>query len=115
MPDEVLLDELADFLTGHPHAGDLQALERAGLPHAARNGVRFHDLRHTCASLWFEAGIPLAVISRWLGLASVAVTDRVHVHLRPDDDHSVPLQMIFRLLALRETAQTPELHRCVDR
>ena len=39
-------------------------------------GVRFHDLRHICASLWFEAGIPLAVISRWLGHASVAVTNR---------------------------------------
>jgi len=65
------------------------ALKRAGLPHAARTGVRFHDLRHTCASLWFEAGIPLAVISRWLGHASVAVTDRVYVHLRPDDDYSV--------------------------
>lgn len=51
--------------------------------------MRFHDLRHTCASLWFEAGIPLAVISRWLGHASVAVTDRVYVHLRPDDDYSV--------------------------
>jgi integrase len=65
------------------------ALKRAGLPYAARTGVRFHDLRHTCASLWFEAGIPLAVISRWLGHASVAVTDRVHVHLRPDDDYPV--------------------------
>ncbi len=65
------------------------ALKRAGLPDAARTGVRFHDLRHTCASLWFEAGIPLAVISRWLGHASVAVTDRVYVHLRPDDDYSM--------------------------
>ena len=115
--DEVLLGELADFVTGHPHSGDTQAqlfysrehggghsflpdkpfdpdnfgrrylkpaLKRAGLPYAARTGVRCHDLRHTCASLWFEAGIPLAVISRWLGHASVAVTDRVYVHLRPD-------------------------------
>ena len=65
------------------------ALKRAGLPDAARSGVRFHDLRHTCASLWFEGGIPLAVISRRLGHASVAVTDRVYVHLRPDDDYSM--------------------------
>jgi len=34
------------------------ALKRAGLPHAARTGVRFHDLRHICASLLFEARIP---------------------------------------------------------
>lgn len=64
------------------------ALRRAGLPTSGRSGVRFHDLRHTCASLWFDAGIPLAVISRWLGHASVAVTDRVYVHLRPDDDYA---------------------------
>ena len=122
MLDEVLLGELAAFVTDHPQAGDPQAplfysrehggghsflpdkpfdpdnfgrrylkpaLKRVGLPHAARTGVRFHDLRHTCASLWFEAGIPLAVISRWLGHASVAVTDQVYVHLRPDDDYSV--------------------------
>ena len=51
--------------------------------------MRYHDLRHTCVSLWFEAGIPLTVISRWLGRVSVAVIDRVYVHLRPDDDHSL--------------------------
>ena len=121
MPDEVLLAELVDFLTGHPHAGDQRARlfygrehggghsfhpdkpfdpetvgrrylkpasKRAGLPDAGRTGVGFHDRRHTCASLWFEAGIPLAVISRWLGHASL-VSDRVYVRLRPDDDYSL--------------------------
>lgn len=64
------------------------ALRRAGLAASGPDGIRFHDLRHSCASLWFEAGIPLAVISRWLGHASVAVTDRVYVHLQPNDDYT---------------------------
>jgi integrase len=30
----------------------------------------------------------LSVISRWLGHASVAVTDQVYVHLLPNDDYA---------------------------
>lgn len=37
------------------------ALKKAGLPE-----VRFHDLRHTAASLMYEAGIPEGVISKTL-------------------------------------------------
>lgn len=51
--------------------------------------LRVYDLRHTAATLWYDDGIPRAVISRWLGHAPVAVTDRVYVHLRPNDDYGI--------------------------
>jgi integrase len=64
--------------------------------------LRLHDLRHTAATLWYEDGIPLSVISRWLGHASVAVTDQVYVHLRPNDDYT-PWREQFR--AARQSDQ----------
>lgn len=113
--DEELLTDLAAYVEVHPRIEDPDAplfYGRASGGHAAdpskpfdphvfyqwhlkpaarRLGVpqlRVHDLRHTTATQWFEDGIPLATISRWLGHASVAVTDRVYVHLRPSDDYT---------------------------
>jgi integrase len=113
--DEELLSDLAAYVEAHPRAEDPDAplfygrargghgpdpskpfdphvfypwhlkpaARRLGVPH-----LRVHDLRHTAATQWFEDGIPLATISRLLGHASVAVTDRVYVHLRPSDDYT---------------------------
>lgn len=39
-------------------------------------GLRFHDLRHTAATRWIEAGIPLPTVSRLLGHTSVITTYR---------------------------------------
>ncbi|MFD1722536.1 tyrosine-type recombinase/integrase [Amnibacterium endophyticum] len=58
----------------------LPAAERAGLPH-----LRFHDLRHTFASLALAAGFQPVVVSRWMGHASVTTTDTVYGHLYPTD------------------------------
>ena len=43
--------------------------EAAGVPR-----VRFHDLRHSAATLLLAQGVPLAVISEWLGHAGIAIT-----------------------------------------
>lgn len=49
--------------------------------------VRFHDLRHTCAShlamgTWTSSPWPLQDVARWLGHGSVAITER-YAHLAP--------------------------------
>jgi integrase len=46
-----------------------RAREAAGVPR-----VRFHDLRHSAATLMLAEGVPLAVISEWLGHAGIAIT-----------------------------------------
>lgn len=43
--------------------------------------VRFHDLRHSAASSWLRAGIPLFVVSRLLGHASIQLTSDTYGHL----------------------------------
>ncbi len=46
--------------------------------------VRLHDLRHTYASLALQRGVPLLVVSRQLGHASIAITADVYGHLAPE-------------------------------
>jgi integrase len=54
-------------------------LEKAGLPHT----VRFHDLRHTCATLLLSKNINPKVISEMLGHANVTVTLDTYSHVLP--------------------------------
>lgn len=53
-------------------------LERAGLPR-----VRFHDLRHTAASLMLLQGVNVKVVSEMLGHSSVSLTLDVYSHVLP--------------------------------
>jgi len=50
----------------------------AGLPK-----IRFHDLRHTAASLMLNYGIPVLIVSRRLGHAKASITLDVYGHLIP--------------------------------
>ncbi|QKW10554.1 site-specific integrase [Streptomyces sp. NA04227] len=52
-------------------------LERAGL-----RVIRFHDLRHSTATLLLEQGIDLVVIKELLGHAHIGVTASVYAHVR---------------------------------
>lgn len=45
--------------------------------------IRFHDLRHTMATLALKAGIPAEIVSKWLGHASVAITVDTYQHAVP--------------------------------
>ena len=53
-------------------------LGRAGLPER-----RFHDLRHTAASLLFGQGLEATAVQRVLGHSSIAVTNDTYLHLMP--------------------------------
>lgn len=46
--------------------------------------LRLHDLRHTYARLAIQQGVPLLVVSRQLGHASIAITADTYGHLVPD-------------------------------
>lgn len=50
------------------------------------DGLRFHDLRHTVASLLLSAGCSLRAVSARLGHSSPAFTLRVYGHVMPGDD-----------------------------
>ena len=48
-------------------------------------GVRIHDLRHTCASLAISAGANVKVVQRLLGHKTATLTLDRYGHLFPDD------------------------------
>ena len=56
-------------------------VRRSGLPR-----VRFHDLRHTWATLALEAGVPAKVVSERLGHTGIAITLDLYTH-RVDELH----------------------------
>jgi hypothetical protein len=64
-----------------PNASNLRlvfalVLRQAGLPK-----IRFHDLRHTAASLRLNHGIPVIVVSKMLGHSKPSITMDVYGHL----------------------------------
>jgi integrase len=54
-------------------------LKRAGLP-----TIRFHDLRHTCATLLLGRDVNAKVVSEMLGHSSISITLDIYSHLLPD-------------------------------
>ena len=43
--------------------------------------IRFHDLRHSCASLLLSKGIPMKAIQEWLGHSNFSTTANLYAHL----------------------------------
>ena len=58
------------------HLDFYRFLEQAGLPR-----IRFHDLRHTAASLMLNHNVPIIVVSRILGHSRPSITLDVYGHL----------------------------------
>jgi integrase len=57
------------------------ALPKVGLP----DGVRMHDLRHTCASLLIAEGANVKAVQKQLGHKSATITLDTYGHLFPDE------------------------------
>ena len=62
----------------------IRCLEKAGL-----RRIRFHDLRHTFASLLIQNGEPLAYVKEQVGHASIKMTVDVYGHLVPGANREV--------------------------
>jgi integrase len=59
-------------------------LQRAGLPN-----IRFHDLRHTCATLLLCRGVHTKLVQELLGHATISVTLDTYSHVLPSmGDHT---------------------------
>ena len=63
-------------------------LKRAGLPQ-----IRFHDLRHTCATLLLIKNVNPKVVSEMLGHASIAITLDTYSRVLPDMQDSATRAM----------------------
>lgn len=67
--------------TGAPiHPSNLLKHFNKTLAAAELPKIRIHDLRHTCATLMLDAGVPLVTVSKVLGHSSVVVTAKIYAH-----------------------------------
>ena len=78
--DYIYVNEIGDlikpgYLTQHFPA----LLEKKGLKR-----IRFHDLRHSCASLLFANGVSMKEIQAWLGHSDISTTMNIYTHLDVD-------------------------------
>jgi integrase len=83
-------------------------LKAAGLPI-----IRFHDLRHTAASIMLNYGIPVIVVSRRLGHAKPSITLDVYGHLIPSmqEEAAQKIDELITPVAFQQLHPTaPDLH-----
>jgi integrase len=78
--DFVICDELGKPIsTSNFHKFWTRKLAATGV-----RKIRFHDLRHTCASLMFSAGVHPKVVQEMLGHSSIKVTLDMYSHMMPN-------------------------------
>jgi integrase len=65
-----------------------EVLDQAGLPR-----IRFHDLRHTAATLMLLKGISIMAVSKMLGHSSVAFTLQTYGHVLPSMEKEAVAKM----------------------
>jgi integrase len=76
----VFTDAVGRYLhPDHVSSGFQRARQQAGIPR-----VRFHDLRHSAATLMLAEGVPLAVISELLGHSGIAITASHYAAVVPE-------------------------------
>ena len=75
-------------------------LEQNGLRH-----IRFHDLRHSCASLLLANDVPLKHIQEWLGHSDFTTTANIYAHLDYKSKITSANEM-DNILTLPDTRQT---------
>jgi integrase len=76
----VFVDEI-----GRPYRPGWYSTRFTALGRAAKlPRIRLHDTRHTCGSLMHDRGVPIAVISKWLGHAKASFTIDTYVHATID-------------------------------
>ena len=67
---------------GHEYSPDYishhfaKVLKKHGLPH-----IRFHELRHSCASMLLDMGFTLKDVQEWLGHSDIKMTANIYAHL----------------------------------
>jgi integrase len=67
------------LLGGNLNRAFKATLQRVGLPE-----IRFHDLRHTCATLLLRQGVNPKFVQELLGHADISLTLNVYSHVLPD-------------------------------
>ena len=75
--DYVCVNEIGDLIKPHYVTESFPKLLKA----IGMRQIRFHDLRHSCASLLLANGVPMKQIQEWLGHSDFSTTANIYAHL----------------------------------
>lgn len=67
--------------------------------------IRFHDLRHSCASLLLDNGVPMKQIQEWLGHSDFSTTANIYLHLEYKSKESSAQAMASALTLNMDSAE----------
>ena len=70
----------------------IKFIKSTGLKH-----IRFHDLRHSCATLMRHEGVKLEDIQKWLGHSQISTTEKIYAHFS-DEQHKNSARLISNCL-----------------
>ena len=73
----VCVNEIGDLIKPHYVTETFPKLLKAN----GLRPVRYHDLRHSCASLLLANGVPMKQIQEWLGHSDFSTTANIYAHL----------------------------------
>ena len=76
-PEYVFVDEMGNLYRPNMVSDSFAALLKK---HGLRK-IRFHDIRHSCASLLLKNGVNLKLIQEWLGHSDISTTMNIYAHL----------------------------------
>ena len=75
--DYIFVDQLGNLFTPNIVSQNFSAILKK---HGLRK-IRFHDLRHSCASLLLANNVPMKQIQEWLGHSDISTTANIYSHL----------------------------------
>ena len=83
-------------------------IKKAGLPH-----IRFHDLRHTHATLMLKGGVHPKIVSERLGHANIGITLDTYSHVVPGLQEAAALR--FDALIASEAEEREDVSKMLAR
>ena len=60
--------------------------------------IRFHDLRHTCATMLRHTGVPMEDIQKFLGHSTITTTEGIYAHF-DDTQHRTTISRLSDYLS----------------
>lgn len=63
--------------------------------------IRFHDLRHSCATLMRHEHIKMEDIQKWLGHSQLATTEKIYAHFE-EEQHIASAEIIAKTLSFAD-------------
>lgn len=63
------------------------------LEHAGLRRLRFHDMRHACASLLIAQGVHPRIVMETLGHSQIGITMNLYSHVLPEAQRQAAAQM----------------------